>query len=263
VKRSGGAHPLKQGRSRLIARALRRLFQGVWHALLGYFKLLRASRWSPLERAQQVQAWAVTLLAIIGIRVKVQGQAPVHGPALLVANHISWLDITVIHATRHCRFISKSAVQHWPVIGRLASGADTLYLQRENRKDAKRMVQDMVKALQDGDVLAVFPEGTTSDGQQVLPFHANLLQAAIELDAPIQTVAIRYVDRASGHATQHAAYINDDTLVQSIWRVLSAPPMVVHVHFGEPQKSNGRNRRAWAADLRREIANDIGVEPRG
>lgn len=240
-------------------RALGRLFHGLGHAFTGYLKLvLFSSRWTPKARAQQVQAWALTLLAIIGVRVKVHGNPIAEGPALLVANHISWLDIPVLHAARHCRFISKSAVRRWPLIGRLATGADTLYLQRENRKDAKRMVQDMVKALREGDVLAVFPEGTTSDGRQVRPFHGNLLQSAIDADAPVQTVAIRYADLSTGQITQHAAYIDDDTLLGSIWRVLSAPPMVVHVHLGLAHKSEGRNRRSWAEELRQEVAGAMG-----
>src|SRR5207342_3377123 len=105
---------------------------------------------------------------------EVRGNMPTRGPMMLVANHISWLDILVLHASRHCRFVSKSDVAHWPLIGRLATAAGTMYIERESRRDALRIVHHMTEALASGDILAVFPEGTTSDGVTLLPFHANL-----------------------------------------------------------------------------------------
>ena len=91
-----------------------------------------------------------------------------------------------MHAARHCRFVSKSDVQGWPLIGTLATAAGTLYIERSSRRDALRMVRSMQEALERGEVLAVFPEGTTGDGREMLPFHANLLQAAVAAKAPVQ-----------------------------------------------------------------------------
>jgi 1-acyl-sn-glycerol-3-phosphate acyltransferase len=172
---------------------------------------------------------------------------------LLVANHISWLDILVMHAARHCRFVSKADVKHWPLIGTLATGAGTLYVERESRRDAMRVVHHMADALRSGDVLAVFPEGTTSDGRTLLPFHANMLQAAISADAPAQPVALSFVDAASGQLSLAASYVGDDTLVGSLWRTLTAPPLAAVVTFGMPQHAQGRERRAWAAALREAV----------
>ncbi len=190
------------------------------------------------------------MLACLAIKLVVKGEPPASGPVLLAANHISWLDILVMHAARHCRFVSKSDVKHWPLIGTLATGAGTLYIERESRRDAMRVVHHMAESLRAGDVLAVFPEGTTSNGVDLLPFHANLIQAAISAGSPVQPVALSFVDRTTGQTSLAPCYIDDDTLVGSIWRVLRTPNIAAVVTFGEPQLADGRERRAWAADLR-------------
>lgn len=170
-----------------------------------------------------------------------------------MANHISWLDIPVMHAARHCRFVSKSDVQGWPLIGTLATAAGTLYIERSSRRDALRMVRSMQEALERGEVLAVFPEGTTGDGRSMLPFHANLLQAAVTAQAPVQPVGLRFADRASGATSFAPSYIGDETLVGSIWRTLCAPPIEAVVHYGEPETAQGRDRRAWAQHLQATV----------
>lgn len=204
-------------------------------------------------RQAHVQAWARGMLGVLGIDLDVRGEPPADGPLLLVSNHISWLDILVLHAARYCRFVSKSEVRHWPLIGTLATGAGTLYIERASRRDALRVVHQMSASLQAGDVVAVFPEGTTSDGSTVLPFHANLIQAALSADAPALPVALQFVDAASGTRSLSACYIDDDTLVGSLWRVLTGPAVTAVVRFGEPQRASGRERRAWAADLREAV----------
>jgi 1-acyl-sn-glycerol-3-phosphate acyltransferase len=193
------------------------------------------------------------MLARLGILLQVQGSPAPQGPVLLVANHISWLDITALHAARFCRFVSKSDVKAWPLIGSLAAGVGTLFIQRESRRDAMRTVHHMAQSLRDGDVLAVFPEGTTSDGVRLLPFHANLLQAAISAEAPVQPVALKFVDTRSGQPSLAPCYVGDDTLVGSVWRTLNASDITVQIVFGNLQRANGRERRVWAADLKATV----------
>ena len=234
--------------------AIWKFLRGLWHVFMGMWTIfLRFPQLSPEQREARVQAWALQFLALWGIHLKVLGQPVVNGPALIVANHISWLDILVMHAARHCRFVSKSDIREWPLVGMLATGAGTLYIERTSRKDALRMVKDMAEAMKNGDVVAVFPEGTTSDGRELLPFHANLIQAAIAAEAPVQPVSLKFVDATTGQPSFAPCYIGDDTLVGSMWRTLSAPAIVAVVHFGEPQAANGRDRRAWAHDLREDI----------
>lgn len=229
--------------------------RAVMHALGGWWTItFRFPRMDAGQREAEVQAWALRMLQILGVSLEVRGTPVAHGPVLLVANHISWLDILVLHAARFCRFVSKSDVKHWPLIGTLATGAGTLYIERDKRRDAVRVVHHMAERLRAGDVIAVFPEGTTSDGTGLLPFHANLLQAPISAGVPVQPVALSFIDIATGGPSLAAAYLDDDTLVASVWRTLSAPPFIARLRFGEPEPAAGRDRRAWAGDLRDTIA---------
>jgi 1-acyl-sn-glycerol-3-phosphate acyltransferase len=107
--------------------------------------------------------------------------------------------------------------------------------------------------MRNGDVVAVFPEGTTSDGRELLPFHANLIQAAIQAEAPVQPMSLKFIDAQTGELSFAPCYIGDDTLIGSMWRTLKARRIEAVVHFGEPQVAMGRDRRAWAQDLRRDI----------
>ena len=230
-----------------LMRASVHILRGWWTIRRQFPKLTRA------EREARVQQWAQRMLVLMGIRLEVQGTPPAHGPVLLVCNHLSWLDILAIHAARHVRFVSKSGVRQWPVIGTLSDGAGSLYIERERRRDALRVVHHMAEALRDGDLIAVFPEGTTSDGQGLLPFHANLLQAAIASGAPVQPMALRFTDAASGRNSQAPRYIGDDNLFVSLWQTLKAPPLLAIVRFGDPQPSAGRDRRVWAETLHADV----------
>jgi 1-acyl-sn-glycerol-3-phosphate acyltransferase len=173
---------------------------------------------------------------------------------LLVSNHISWVDILALHAVCPCRFVAKADVEHWPLLGTLVTGGGTLYVKRESRRDAMRVVQRMAQALKDGDILAIFPEGTTSDGSSVLPFHSSLIQAAISADAPVQPVALQIVNGRSGRPSPAASYMGDESLAGSVWRTLRARELCAVVTFGAPQRAAGRHRRDWAKDLQNEIA---------
>lgn len=232
-----------------------RLLRVVLHILGGVWTILTVfPRLAPLQRHTRVQVWALEMLDCIAIKLVVNGTPPVAGPMLLAANHISWVDIVVLHATRHCRFVSKDEIARWPLVSTLANAADTLYITRESRRDAMRVVHQMAQCLRDGDVLAIFPEGTTGDGASLLPFHANLLQAAISANAPIQPVALQFMDGQTGAISFAPCYVGDDTLWQSLWRTLCANHVQAVVQFGTPELAQGRDRRAWAADLRETIA---------
>jgi 1-acyl-sn-glycerol-3-phosphate acyltransferase len=207
----------------------------------------------PAEKEQTIQAWALAALGLLAIDLSVVGQPRRAGPVLRAANHISWLDILVLQATCPSRFVAKAEVRHWPLMGRLASNAGTLFISRESPRDALRVVQQMAEHLKAGEVLTIFPEGTTSNGRQVLPFHANLFQAAVSANAPVLPVALQFVDRASGQHNPAASYIDDDTLLQSMWRTARHPGLRAVVRFGSARRPQGRDRRALAQDTRSEV----------
>ena len=236
-------------------RVLAKLLHLLWHIAVGWWTIRRHfPQMDDAARGQRVQAWSQQMLRVLGITLRVHGTPSGHGPLLLVSNHISWLDIAVIHAAGHCRFVSKADVQHWPVVGTLATGAGTLYIERASRRDAMRVVHHMADNLRAGEILAVFPEGTTGDGRQMLPFHANLLQAAISADAPVLPMALRFVDVDTGALHFAPSFVGNETLVGSIWRTLQATTLGAEVHFGHPQHAEGRDRRAWAQDLEQAVA---------
>ena len=231
-----------------------KLLRAIAHALSGWWTIRSTfDRLTPQQRGEKVQRWAREMLEVLGIRLVVQGTPAAHGPMLLVCNHLSWLDILAIHGAQHARFVSKAEVRRWPLIGSLATGAGTLYIERERRRDAVRVVHHMTEALRNGDLVAIFPEGTTSDGHGLLPFHANLLQAAISSGAPVQPAALRFADAATGESSAAARYIDDDSLATSLWRTLQAPPLLAIVRFGEPQSAQGRERRTWARSLHEDV----------
>ena len=204
-------------------------------------------------REAEVQRWARGFLRVWRIELQVNGQPPAQGPLLLVVNHISWLDILVLHAAGFCRFVSKADIKDWPVLGMMATGAGTLYIARDSRRDALRVVHHMHDALLRGEVVAVFPEGTTSDGQTLLPFHANLIQAAISAQAPVLPVALEFIDSRSGRISTAPMYIGEQTMLESVWRTLTTPGLRAVVSYGEAQSSEGRERRDWAEELRTQV----------
>jgi 1-acyl-sn-glycerol-3-phosphate acyltransferase len=212
-------------------------------------------RWlSKPRRERQIQQWARTMLKRFRVDLRIVGAPAQAGPMLLVANHTSWADILALLAVCPCRFVAKADVQHWPLLGTVVTGGGTLYVKRESRRDAMRVVRRMAEALKDGDILAVFPEGTTGDGSSVLPFHSGLLQAAISVDAPVQPVAVQIVDGKSRRPSRAVSYMGDESLAGSIWRALCARDLCAVVTFGRPQRADGRDRRAWARDLHGEVS---------
>ena len=235
-------------------RATWRLWRALVHALAGLATILFVfPRLNEPQREARVQAWSLRMLALLGVGLEVRGQPPTSGPVLLVANHISWLDILVMHAACYCRFVSKADVRQWPLIGTLATGGGTIYIERESRRDALRVVHHVTASLKRGEVVAVFPEGTTGDGTTLLPFHANLIQAAISADVPIQPVALGFVDVASGGISRSPSFVGDETMAGSVWRTVSGPPLVAVVRYGQPEQAAGRGRREWAAELRSAV----------
>ena len=154
----------------------------------------RYPRLSQPARAVITQRWSRQLLHILAIKVKVIGTPPGVYPAhtLVVANHVSWLDIFALNSVTVSRFVAKKELRDWPVAGYLVKNAGTLFIDRANRRDASRVNQQLAQALQDGGCMAVFPEATTSDGRAMLPFKASLFEAARLAGATVQPVAIRF-----------------------------------------------------------------------
>jgi len=235
-------------------RALVRALRALGHVVRGLW-IIRTEfgRLTPAQTDLLVREWSGGLLRILGVELSVRGEVPSGGPLLQVANHTSWLDIIVMNAARPSRFVSKADARRWPLLGSLITGAGTLYIEREKRRDAMRVVHHVAERLRAGDVISVFPEGTTSDGSEMLTFHANLFQAAISAGSPVLPVGLAFIDDATGRPHPAPVFVGDTTLVASIWNVLSADGLRAVVHYGLPEECLGRDRRTWAQQAREEV----------
>ena len=231
-----------------VVRAVWRLTRLVLHALHGMaICALRFPFLTPARRMQRVGWWSAKMLRVLGIDWQAIG-TPHVGPVLFVANHISWLDILAINAVQPARFVAKADVRHWPLLGWLVACGGTLFIERERKRDALRVVHQIAQALRDGETIAVFPEGTTGTGHALLPFHANLLQAAISVDAPVQPIVLCYGD-ARDAVSEAVAYVGDTSLLQSMWWIAKADGLRVCIELLDAQRSTQLDRRALAARL--------------
>lgn len=231
-------------------RAAWRLARLVPHVLHGLWLVKRRfERLTSVERHQLIQWWSLKTLRILGITLKAEGQALPAGH-LLVANHVSWLDIAAVHAVLpQARFVAKADVRHWPLVGTLVEGVGSLFIERSSKRDALRVVHQTAAALQAGDCVAVFPEGTTGAGPELLPFHANLLQAAVATEAPVLPVALRWHEPGERFSTA-ARFIGDTTLAQSLWAIASARGLGIELQILPSVATAGQDRRALGEALR-------------
>lgn len=233
--------------------AVWRLTRSVLHILWGVAQVLTVwDRLDARKRRERHLDWSQKMVAHLGVALEVRG-TPHPSAKLVVGNHVSWLDIIAINSVMPSRFVSKAEVASWPIVGRLVTAAGTLYLVRERRRDAMRVLGIMAQALRDGDTVAVFPEGTTGPGGHVMPFHANLLQAAIDAPAPVQPVVISYRER--GHAVSpSAAYVGDIDLFQSLWMVVTARQLVVRIEFLDARTVVHADRRTLSDQLHQDMS---------
>jgi len=233
------------------------VFRGVRLALhLGYGLALAISYpWFSLQTRRRIlQRWSAGLLSVLNIRVTFasKGQIQDDHSGLIVSNHISWLDVFVLNSVVPMRFVAKSEVRSWPVIGWLCARAQTLFIERGKMRSAARINTSMAELLQQGESLAVFPEGTTTDGAQVAPFHSSLLQPAIDAGSQVHPIAIRYQTQ-HGERSQDASYIDDVSLGQSIWRILCSPQLQVRLLLTPALNVRGVERRELAVQARQQI----------
>jgi 1-acyl-sn-glycerol-3-phosphate acyltransferase len=235
-----------------------RLAGVIFHLLAGLATCAFVFPWAGLRlRERLTRRWSRRLLALCRVSVEQGRGEPALEHAMIVANHISWLDIFVINSLHPCRFVAKAEIRRWPVLGWLVGRAGTVFIARGNRRDLRHIFQGLCAVLRQGQRVAFFPEGTTSRQGQVLPFHANLLEAAIEANVAVQPYAVEYVDARGAH---HAAvdYVGDMTFVRSFFRILSGGPVRARLTCLAPIASCGAHRRDLAQNAREAISGALG-----
>jgi len=213
---------------------------------------------APDAKKSKIQIWSQQLLAIFRVRVKMNLTNMPSG-TVVVANHISWLDIFVINSLAPCRFVAKSDIRSWPLLGWLAEQAGTIYISRGSKADVKRIYQYLIDQILSGERVAFFPEGTTATQGEVLPFHANLFEAAIHARVPVQPFALRYLNP---EGALHAAvdFTGDMTFAASMAAILQAGEVIVELQGLEFIVSEGAHRRELAVAARRAVAQALQVD---
>ncbi|MEV0692169.1 1-acyl-sn-glycerol-3-phosphate acyltransferase [Streptomyces sp. NPDC050388] len=259
VEPTGAATAVPRAVLRLTALAL---------LLLAGVALLPIGRRVP---AGLVSRWCRWIVRAAGVRIRVTGAAPPTGGLLLVANHISWLDIPLLGAIRPARMLAKSEIRRWPVAGPLVGRGGVLFIDRDRLRALPDTVARIAGALREGAAVAAFPEGSTWCGRRQGSFRRAVFQAALDAGAPVQPVRIHYRS-AHGTPATAAAFVGDDTLFASLWRVVSARGLIaeVEVRAAIPPGTHF-DRRALAAaaqpptgDLGREHpAEDVRRGPPG
>ena len=203
-----------------------------------------------------IRWWSRTLMRIFGFRVTTSG-APLPGATLLVANHVTWCDIELIHSERMACFVAKSEIAGWPLVGWLAARAGTIYHQRGSTASLAAVAQVMVERLRDGLAVAVFPEGGTGPGDHVRTFHARIFQAAVDAGVPAQPVALRF--SRAGVATTAVAFRDREKFFANFFRLLGEPRTDAEVMFLEPIVPSGEGRRRMAETARARIVTALGL----
>lgn len=227
------------------------------HLLRGL--LIVALLFPVLSRArcrQEIRKWSAVLMRILGVQVHVH-DAPVRArPLMLVSNHVSWLDIFALNSAIPMRFVAKSEIRRWPFIGWLSAKTGTLFIERGRRSDTARVNRLIAEAMLEGDVVAVFPEGTTSNGTQILRFHSSLLQPALIAGAVVQPVALRFT-RSDGLLCTEAAFDGDKTLWQSLLQIIAQRKIDAQLHFLPLLSGDVPHRRALADAAHAAIASRL------
>jgi 1-acyl-sn-glycerol-3-phosphate acyltransferase len=226
------------------------------HVFAGLFEIaLLFPFYSRLRRNRAVGHWSARLLAILGVRLRMHGHPPrdLHRAAVVVANHVSWLDIQIIHSVWQVRFVAKSEVRRWPLIGWMSARAGTLFIERGKGRHAARINRTIHTAISRGDAIGIFPEGSTTDGTELTRFHASLLQPAVLEGALVYPVALRYRDD-NGNINVDASYVGDTTLAESLRMILAQRTILAEMIILPPIDASNKSRRELAAQTQGAIA---------
>ncbi|MEV0170436.1 lysophospholipid acyltransferase family protein [Streptomyces sp. NPDC050803] len=221
---------------------------------------------APLGRripAEPVRRWSRAVVRAAGVRVEITGAAPPDGGLLLVANHISWLDIPLLAAVRPARMLAKTEIRQWPVAGPLAALGGVLFIERDRLRALPDTVARIAQALRDGAAVGVFPEGSTWCGRAQGHFRRAVFQAALDAGVPVQPVHLRY-RIARGTTSTAPAFVGEDNLLTSLWRVATARELVAEVEVRELiRPCTHADRRALAGAAESAVNNRLPVGDSG
>jgi 1-acyl-sn-glycerol-3-phosphate acyltransferase len=209
--------------------------------------------------AALLRNWSRLFLRVIGVRVARAGE-PLHDPVMFIANHGSWMDITLLHAVRPADFVAKAEIGHWPLVGWMARRGGTIFHQRGSTQSLAAVMAVMSDRLRQGRSIAAFPEGGTAPAGTLKVFHPRILQAALDAAAPVQPVALRYLHH--GVPAPEMLFQPGESFLHNVYRVLTARALTAEAHFLSPVPFDPDGGRRHMADAARAgIAEVLGIDP--
>lgn len=241
-----------------------KLARVIWHILVGVMTCAVVFPFtSQATHERLIQRWSQKLINLFGITLQFidrsQSESEQLKPnAMIIANHISWIDIFVINTHQPCQFVAKSDIRNWPIAGWLSAQAGTIFLARGKQREVRRIYEGLVHQLQDQQRVAFFPEGTTGAQGGLLPFHANLFEAAIEAKVPVQPYVLRYVDQ---HNNLHPAadFIGDMTMLESMFSIFKAGKIQAQLIQLPLIQTQDKHRRDIARAANQAVAQELGL----
>jgi 1-acyl-sn-glycerol-3-phosphate acyltransferase len=216
------------------------LLRSLYSRLTGPDTLERRAAWN--------HACTKWVLGLLGIRLIVNGKPPERG--LLVANHLSYLEVLVFGAALPCHLVSKAEIGRWPFFGPLARAGGTLFVDRSSRASAESVTEQIAERLRGSVPVLFFPEGTSTDGSQLLRFHSRFFTPAVNEGIPVTAAAVRYIPD-DGSPERELCWFGDAPFLPHVLKVLGACSFTAEVTFGEPRVY--ANRRAAADETYAEI----------
>lgn len=205
------------------------------------------------DKLKQIQRWASKVLLILEVQVQCDRPPATDGAGLVVANHLSWLDILVIQSLRPGVFVAKSEVRRWPLVGSMAQACATIFVERSSPRSTLAMVNGTLRAFEQGYSVVAFPEGTSSNGSDLAVFRANIFEGAIKARTHVQPVTLSYLHAQTGLPHDAAHFTGDMSLVSSLRRVMAGSTIKTLVHFGERIHSQGHSRKSLANQAQQSI----------
>ncbi len=199
-----------------------------------------------------VKFWSKLLCYICGLKLKIRGNIQ-SKPVFIVANHVSWLDIPVIHSYKLAGFVAKEEISRWPFLGWAIKSGETLFIARGKHESRRLVLEKIEERLNQGRSIAVFPEGKATNGVKLGRFHRQLMQAAVETNTTVQAIAIKYIKR-DGSRNKQVCFKDDEKFVSNVFRIISLPTCTVELTFCEPIDTKLISAREVAQTSHNQVA---------
>ncbi len=205
-----------------------------------------------IEKKRVVSGWSTIICFVCGIRLTKQGVVQ-ESPVMIVANHVTWLDIAVIHRFKLLGYVAKKEIAKWPVIGWVAKSGESLFIDRGEISSRKSVIEGIQRRFSQKRSIAVFPEGRATDGKKLYTFHRQLIHAAVESNTPVQAVAIKYIKK-DGTRNKELCFKKGERFIGNVFRILTLPTSTAQLTFCEPIQTEGKSARETALLAHNQVA---------